>query len=296
MPYSTTYPPGPPSIANDLLTVSIYLANVPRVQRIIDDLTLNRFIADRLYAPGPIATGGAVLYDQVSAGDFFLARDVEKIMPGQEYPILTDTAPTPKIAAVDKWGGQVFITDEQRDRNQINVFQRETRKLANTVVRKVDTIALAVLAAAPLNTFSGSDWTAATGATMIANLIDAASLINDPDMGYVADLVILNPVQFNELLKNKDFRDAMQANNENSMLRDGVVGDFLNMTFARSNRVTAGTGFVAASRMVGAISDEVPLNTVVYREEGIDSTFIKSSRRLVPYVTDPKAAVAISGI
>lgn len=276
--------------------MSIYLANVPRVQMLVNDLTLNRFIADRLFAPGPTATGGAVIYDQVTAGDFFLARDVERIMPGQEYPILTDTAPTPKVAAVDKWGGQVFITDEQRDRNQVDVFQRETRKLANTVVRKVDTVALAVLAAAPVNTFSGSDWTAATGATMIANLIDAAALINDPDMGYVADLVILNPIQFNELLKNQAFRDAMQAQSPDSILRDGVVGDFLGMSFARSNRVTAGTGFVAASGMVGAISNEVPLTTVVYREEGIDSTFIKSSRRLVPYVTSPRAATAISGI
>lgn len=297
MPFSTTYPPGPPTISSDMLTVSVYLANPPRVTRIIDDLTLNRFIADRLFSPGPRATGGAVIYDQVTAGDWFLARDVEKIMPGQEYPILTDTAPTPRVAAVDKWGGQVFITDEQRDRNQVNVFQRETRKLANTVVRKVDTIAIAVLDAAPLNAFSGTDWTAATGAAMIGNLIDAASLINDPDMGYIADLVMLNPTQFNELLKNKDFRDAMQAQSPNeNLLRDGIIGDFLGMTFGKSNRVVAGTGYIAASRMVGAISDEVPLTTVVYREEGIDSTFIKSSRRLVPYVTDPKAAAKLTGI
>jgi hypothetical protein len=296
MPFSTTFPPAPPTISTDTLSVSVYLNNPARVSRVIEALTLNRFIADRLFAQGPRATGGAVIYDQVTAGDFFLARDVEKINPGGEYPILTDTAPTPLVAAVDKWGGQIFITDEQRDRNATDVFARETRKLANTIIRKVDTVALAALAAAPVNPVSGTDWTAATGAAMIANIIDAAAAINDPDMGYIANLVILNPVQFNELLKNKDFRDAMTNGVEGSILRDGVIGQFLGMDFARSNRVTAGTGYIAAGGMVGGISDEVPLTTEVYREPGNDSTFVKSNRRLVAWVSDPKAATILTGI
>lgn len=296
MPFSTSYPPAAPSITTDTLSISVYLDNPTRIRRVVEDLTLNRFIADRLLTQGPRATGGAVIYDQVTAGDFFLARDVEKIAPGAEYPILTDTAPTPLTAAVDKWGGQVFITDEQRDRNAIDVFVRETRKLANTIVRKVDTVALAALAAAPVNPVSGTDWTAATGAAMIANLIDAAAAINDPDMGYVADLVILNPVQFNELLKNKDFRDAMTNGVEGSILRDGIIGQFLGMDFARSNRVTAGTGYIAAGGMVGGISDEQPLTTEVYRMPGSDRTYIKSNRRMVAWITDPKAASIITGI
>jgi hypothetical protein len=296
MPFSQSFPPNPPTISTDTLSVSVYLNNPTRVHRVINDLTLNRFIADRLFASGPKAEGGAVIFDQVTIGDFFLARDVQKIKPGMEYPTLTDTMPTPKVAAVDKWGGQVFITDEQRDRNAIDVFARETRKLANTIVRKVDGIAIATLAAAPINTFTGASWATASGDTMIANLIDAASLINDPDMGYVADLVLLNPIQFNWLLKNNNFRLAMQAFTAKSILRDGIVGDFLGMSFGRSNRVPAGTAYIAASQMVGAISDEVPLSTGVYREEGEDKTYLKSARRLVAYVTDPKAAVQLSGL
>jgi hypothetical protein len=296
MPFSTTYPPPPLTITGDTITVSTYLRDVPRISRVITDLTLNRFLADYIFTPGPTATGGSVVYDQVTSGDFFLARDVERIQPGAQYPILTDTAPTSLVASVDKWGGRILITDEQRDRNAIDVLVRETRKLANTIMRKVDTVAMAALAAAPLNTLTGTDWTSATGAAMIANLIDAAALVGDPDLGYEADLVILNPVQFNELLKNSDFRVAMTQFTEGSILRDGVVGVFMGMTFAKSNRVTAGTAYVVASRMIGGISNEVPLTTEVYREPGIDSTFIQSARRLVPYVTDPKAGTIVSGI
>lgn len=296
MPYSVTYPPSGPSISGENVTVSGYLSQPTRVRRLVENLTFQRFIADRIFAPGPPAVGGAVLFDQVTANDVFLARDVEAIRPGQEYPILTDTAPTPKLAAIEKWGGRIYITDENRDRNAYDVFARETRKLANTVIRKVDDVAIAALQAAPINTFVGSDWTAATGAVMIANLIDGSGLINDPDMGYGADLVLLNPVQFNELLKNKDFRDAMQANSENSLLREGIIGTFMGMTFGRSNRIVAGTGYLLSSGLVGGISDEVPLGTKVYREEGEDATYIQSGRRVVPYVTDPKAATQLTGI
>lgn len=296
MPFSTTFPPGPPSISTDQLTVSVYLNNPPRIQRVISDLTQRNFIADLMFMQGPRATSGSVIYDQVTTNDTNLSRDVEKITPAGEYPILSDTAPTPKVASVDKWGGRIMITDEQRDRNAIDVFVRETQRLANTIMTKVDSVALAAVAAAPVNTLTGTDWTAATGAAMIANLIDASSLIGDNEMGYAADLVVLHPTQFNELLKNSDFRVAMTQFTEGSLLREGLIGNFLGMNFIRSNRVTAGTAYVLAARMIGGISDETPLATEVYRKPDIDATFIQSSRRLVPYVTDPKAAVLVSGI
>lgn len=296
MPFSTTFPPASPTISSENITVSTYLNNPARIQRRIENITLRNFLADWMFMAGPRATGGSVVYDQVTTNDTVLSRDVEKIQPAGEYPILTDTAPTPKIASVDKWGGRILITDEQRDRNALDVFVRETTRLANTIMTKVDVVALAAVAAAPVNTLTGTDWTAATGAAMIANLIDAAALVNDNEMGYAADLVLLHPTQFNELLKNSDFRVAMTQFTESSMLRDGVIGNFLGMNFARSNRVTAGTAYVLASKFIGGISDEVPLTTEVYRMPGIDSTFIQSSRRLVPYVTDPKAAVLVSGL
>lgn len=296
MPFSQSFPPAPPTISTDTLSVSVYLQTPTRVHRVINDLTLNRFIADKLLSPGPRVTGGAVVYDQVTQGDFFLARDVQKIRPGMEYPTLTDTMPTPKVAPIDKWGGQVFITDEDRDRNAVDVFVRETRKLANTIVKRVDAIAIATLAAAPINTFTGASWASASGDTMIANLVDATMLINNPDMGYVADLVILNPAQFNALLKNNNFRLALQAFSPESILRMGLIGTFLGMTFAQSNRVPAGTAYIAASGMVGSIADEVPLSTNVYREEGQDVTYVKSGRRFTVYITDPKAAVAVVGL
>ena len=137
MPFSQTYPPAAPTITGDTITVAIWLADVPRVARVLNDLAQQRYISGRIFATGPRATGGAIIFDQVTTTDLFLGRDVEVIAPAQDFPILTDTAPTPLTAAVAKWGGRVFVSDEARDRNRMDVLRREMTKLSNTLVRKV---------------------------------------------------------------------------------------------------------------------------------------------------------------
>ncbi len=295
MPFSTAYPPSSPTITGDTLSISLYLNQPARVTRLLNELTLQRYIAERIFGAGPTATGGAVVYDQATESDLFLQRDVEPVAPLSEFPILTDTAPTPKTASVTKWGGRILISDEARDRNNVAIFVREMTKLRNTVVRKVDTVAIAALDAAPVNTMVGTDWTAATAAQIIANLVDAIGLINNPDNGYVASALFLNPVQADELLKNTDLVKMLQAEPPGRPVRDATVGRLLGLDIFKSNRVTAGTARVVADG-VGAISDETPMAVETYREPGIQGTYIQASRRLVPYVTDPKAATSLTGI
>lgn len=292
----TPYPVAAPTISGNAITLDLFLRTPARVTRVLTNLALQRFVADLIFGNGPQATGGAVMYDQLSDNDLFLLRDVQQIAPGGEYPILTDEAPIPKVAAVSKWGGRVFVTDEARDRNAFDVARRQLTKLMNTIVRKVDTVAIAALAASPTRTFVGSDWTSASADTIIANLINAAGLVNNPDLGYVVDTVLLNPIQADELLMNKDFRAALQAASPTSILRDGTLGRMLNMDFYKSNRVAAGTAWIVQKGQIGGISDEVPMATKTYRQEDSDKTWIQGARRVVPYVTDPLAAVAVSGI
>ncbi|MCA1572817.1 MAG: hypothetical protein LC798_21495 [Chloroflexi bacterium] len=211
IPYQPTYPPGFPSISGENLTVSAFLANPARVYRVIQDLTLQRYVAERIFQAGPRATGGSVVYDQVTQADLFTDRDVEVIAPGAEFPLLTAAAPVPKTAAVDKWGGRVKISDESRDRNQIDVLNRELTRLRNTIVRKVDTVAIAALDAAALNTYVGVDFTAATSAQIIAVWIAASGLVNNPDMGYETSAVFLNPTQADEMMGNEGLLKLLQA-------------------------------------------------------------------------------------
>lgn len=295
----TPYPPAPPVISGQNLTVSVFLRNPAVVQRRMENLTRQRFVADRLFNAGPQATGGAVIYDQVlDAGHLFAARDVQEIEPGAEFPLTGAADPTPLTAAVKKWGGAVPITYEEERRDRRDVLARRTTQLRNTVLRKVDTVAVATLDAAPLQTQAASgDWT--TAATdIISDIETAKNKLDVMDMGYEADIVLLNPAQVLDIRKDADIRSALPRENRARNLLDLGAADLdglLGLTWIPSNRVTAGTAYVADSRSVGGISDELALYTRVVNQPERERYLIQAARPTVPYVTDPKAVVKITG-
>lgn len=299
MPDLLPYPPSAPMISGSNITVDAFLADVARVNRTVNRLANQRFVADVIFGEGPQATGGAVIYDQVTASDLFLARDVQEIAPGAEFPILSDTVPTPKVAAVTKWGGRLFITDEQRDRNRIDVLRRVMTKLTNTIVRKVDAVAIATLEAANTAaltlTYGGADWTN-TANSVFAQLAQLHLLVDQLDMGYELDTLLINPTQGADLLSRDDIRNAFTDSGRDAIVRNGTIGRLSRFDIIQTNRITAGTGWAVQRRMVGGISEETPLRARSYYEEKNERTWVQGSRRLVPYITDPKAAVKLTGI
>jgi hypothetical protein len=292
----TMYPYAPPSVSGGNWSVPVWLQNPARVQRTLEALAYQRFIADVIFAQGPPATGGAVAFDQITLNDLFLARDVQEIEPGSEFPQLTDVDQVPLVALIKKWGGEVPITDEARDRDRRDVVQRAMNRLINTIVRKVDTVALAALDAAPINTLVGSgDWsTAATD--IIKDLGTAANIVDALDMGYMVDTVLINPAQELDLIVDKDIRDAMPRETQNNTLQTRRIGTVMGFDFWASNRVTAGTAYALQRKVAGSISDEVPLYARPIRDERREVTYVHGARRVVPYVTDPKTVVKITGI
>lgn len=294
------FPPAAPAVTGTAITVDAWLRDPARVQRLLRDLSAERFIAEVIFAQGPQATGGAVLYDQVLANDLYMERDVEAIAPGADYPVLTSGVTAPKVATVTKWGGRVFITDEQKDRNRIDVFQRETIKLRNTIVRKVNRVAIAALTAA-IDALGGSrDYTASNwsdpNVDVIADMVGARKVVNNADLGYEVDTLLINGDTEADLLARKDVRDALSDASKEAIVRDATLGRFLRMDIIVSNQVPDDTAFMLVRKRVGSISDETPLMSKVWREEKADSTWIQGGRRLVPYVTDPLAVVRLNGV
>lgn len=295
-PVSTSpYPPAPPAVAGTTLTVDLFLRSPTLVQRAIRDLTLERFVADVIFAPGPAAPSGAVIYDQVTANDLYLQRDVQEIEPGSEFPILNGAETPPLVALARKYGGEVYLTDEQIRRNARDVLNRNMIRLRNTIIRKVDTLAMAALRAAPINNMAASgDWsTAATD--IIGDLVTAQSFVDALDLGYVLDTVLVNPAQAADLLKDKDIRDALPRETENSPIRTGFIGRVLGFSFISTNRVQPGEVFAVQRGGIGSISDEVPLYARPIPEERRERVFIHGARIPAIYVTQPKAAVRLTG-
>jgi hypothetical protein len=289
------YPYPAPTVSGVNITVSAYLQNPARVQRAIENLALQRFLADLIFGQGPAAGGGSVIYDQVTASDLYLARDVQEIEPGSEFPILNDTEPSPLVAIIRKYGGEVMLTDESVRRDRRDLLNREMTRLRNTIVKKLDTVAMAALRAAPTNTGTTSGLWSAAATDIPKDLASMVNLITQLDMGYEPDTALINPDQEMDLLSDKDIRDALPREKSDIPFVTGRLGRLQGLDFIVSNRVNVGEVWVMQRRMVGGISDEVPLYARPLHDDRRETWFLHGARAAVPYITDPKSVTRFTG-
>lgn len=294
---ATTYPPAPPTVdGQGRITVEQFLKTPTRVTRVIEDLTRERFLAERIFGKGD-AQGGAVIYDQVTASELYTDRDVQAIDAGSEFPIVSSGESAPKVAAVTKWGGAAVLTYEAVRRDSRDTLNRELTKLRNTIVRKVDTVAIAALNAAPILTDTGTDWSDSTAGNPVLDLASARSQIDDQDMGYTADTVLINPAQYVDLISNTKVanslpRDVVAAN----PIASGQLGNYMGFTWYVTNRVPAGTAYILSSMMAGSLRDELPLYSRPIDQPERERWLIQAARVTVPIVTDPKAVLKLTGL
>lgn len=295
---NVSFPLAAPSVSGTTLTVETALQQPTRVSRRIADLTLQNFIVSRIFAPGGAVSGGAVIYDQATLNELYLDRDVERVAPGQEFPLVGSSRPTPKVAEVEKYGGKFYVTDEARDRNDVTYFNNQVTMLGNTITRKVNTRAVAELEGAisalgGAGTFTGHNWgTVVTGGSSQSNAtswpaadIANAQLLADTDeLGVSYNLWIVNPMQ--KFQFNVTYGDKAAQVLQSLGIRE---------MFA-SNRVANGTAYAVAAGEVGELRLEQPLRTETDREVGNERTLVQSSIRPVMYVTNPFSIKKVTGL
>lgn len=293
-----TFPLGPPSVSGNTLTVDTALQQPTRITRRIADLTLQNFIVTRIFAPGGAVSGGAVIYDQAVLNELYLDRDVERVMPGQEFPIVGSSRQAPKVAEVEKYGGKFYVFDEARDRNDQALFNNQVTMLGNTIVRKVNTRAVAELdanitALGGAGTFTGHDWGAVvtggssqSNATLwpAADIANAQLLADTDELGVNYDIWIVNPMQ--KFQFNVTYGDKAQQVLDSLGIRE---------MFA-SNRVANGVAYAVASGQVGELRLEQALATETERIVKNQKTLVQSSVRPVMYVTNPYSIKKVTGL
>lgn len=301
----TTYPDaiqnplGPPTVSGTTVTVDFLLNNPTRVTRIVADLVMSNFFLDRVFSTGGDVQGGAVLYDQHVYLDVYTSRDVERVSPGSEFPILPGVRTAPLVAQVEKFGGKFPVTDEARRRNNISRVTNQMRRVANTIVRKMNQRGIAELNAAVSafsRTASSIGWatattlsmTTATPATLPGRTFAQATLESEQnEAGYTYDTVIINPVEAENLR-------SVYGDRLDGMLSDNQINDLI-----VTPRATAGTATFLASGAVGELRLEEPLRTVTEREgapELREQTWIQTAVNPIMYVTDPFAVIQLTGL
>lgn len=294
-----TFPLGPPSVSGTSVTVDLLLNNPTRVTRVVADLVMANFYLDRIFASGGDVQGGAVLYEQGGLLDNFTNRDVERIEPGDEAPIVGGERVSIRTAQVEKFGGKFPVTDEARRRNMLSRVNNQMRRLSNTIVRKMHQRGLAELAAAIAEhgrTAIGTSWLDAmtlTNQTMAPALMPARDFAaadresDENELGYSYDTLIVNP-QEAEALR------VVYGENLDGVLSDNGVDDLIS-----TPRKGAGSAYLLAGGQVGELRTEEPLRTTVDREGAPllrEQEWVQSLVNPVMYVTDPYAILEITGL
>lgn len=291
-------PIGPPTISGSTFTIDLALANPTRViTPMVLSLTAKRFFVDRIFSSAGGVAGGAVVYDVAVAPDLYADRDIQRVEPGNEFPIIAFSRRAPQVAVPEKWGGKFFFTDEARDRNDTGEFTRAMRQLGNTVVRKINQRGVQVLDAfvtANSRTVSGNSWgsvntlTGAGGSNFTAyparDFAKADLQAEQEEMGMNYDLWIMNPMEMFNL--------------------EGIYGDKLGALLASfgitiyvTNRIAAGTAYAVASGQVGEMRVESPLATETWRDpNGKQQTWVQSSVRPLMFANNAFAILKFTGL
>lgn len=292
------HPLAPPTVSTTLYTVDLMLRQPTRVTRMLMDLTLQKFVADRIYASAGGVTGGAVIFDSVEANDLYTTRDVERVAPGAEFPVITSARRAPGVAEVEKWGGKVWIADETRDRNDSILFANQMRQLSNTIVRKINARAIQILEAMftafPSRVIASvGNWQTVTpyggtptapAAWPAADFAKAAEISETDEMGINFDLWVLNPQDYTFLLLLYG-GDGLQE-----------LLSTLGLEIYVTNRMTVKNAYALASRQVGQMRVEKPLGTETWREPNRERTWVQASVRPLMFVDNRFAALKFAAL
>jgi len=295
------------------MTVDMLL-NQPRVlTRNLADLTHQRYVADQIFARGSSdqIAGGVAWYQR--AESIFMNRDVEEVGVRSEFP-RAGWSEEVLSAFVRKYGLEVPISYESIRRNQIDMVNRAQRKLANQMVKAVDTLAMALLVGDPdvLTAAASGDWT--TAATdIIADLANAIRQIVDLNEGYEPDTLIIHPNQNHDLLLDADIRAALPRETGSTPFLTGRPVPLLGLEkILVTPNIASGTVLVMQSKIAGTIADETPgagegytsyspgagqspVFMKVYEIPGRDERIIRAARFPAMWLAEPKSVFKITG-
>lgn len=306
---ATTYPPAPPSISGDVETINRFLASPTLVQRRLRTLAENRYIADALLTGRFQVSGGSILYE---TGETIFSDDAPLgVAPGAEYPLTTVGTGQASLAKVVKWGQDTLITDESIKRRLMDPVERAFIKLVNQNVKTVDSTALSAIGSAVTqNTAAAAAWATATATQIFNDVEQAAAAIDELNMGYDPDTVVLKPTKWASAMAA--FVAAGYFARENAALNPALTGEFPvigGFRWLKSTNVpTAGNAIILDSTLLGGMADEdlggpgysgkgpLGVEGKAIRDDEDDQWRLRVRRVTVPVVLEPAAAWKITGI
>lgn len=304
-----TYPPAPASLSGDLLTINRMLANPAVIQRRLQALTDIGFVADVLLPQRFRTSGGAVSYEINQP--LYTDRTVTAVAPGSEYPRALPQSGTAALAQVSKWGQATELTDERIKRSvpMGNAVDWALRIVVNTVVQKIDRLAIAAIASAVTAETTGSDWTA-SASTILLDLEMAKAEITELEMGYAPDTILMSTTKYARMVSDENVAALRRREATDNPIYGGSIDSIAGLKVIQTpvGNLPGGADdvWVFDSKIIGGMADEVELdpgyatanNGVQVQTRRVaerDVWHMWARRITVPVVTEPAAATKITG-
>lgn len=115
------------------------------IEQRVAELAGKNLIVNSIFAEGGEVTGGVVIYSKITEKHLFTENDVANRQPGDEYPVVYSSRPEAQLARVQDFGGKFSVSAEARKRNNSIDFDNDTTRLANTISRKINRVAIETL-------------------------------------------------------------------------------------------------------------------------------------------------------
>ena len=297
---SHTYPVKHPEGTLTTEQLHLLLSSPARIAKRVADVTKMRFIADYLLSGRFDASGGGVFYE--TGEDPFAPDDPRAVAPLGEYPKTILFEGETVAVATRKWGTETDISDEKVSRQGISYVNKSIARIANSVIRRVDSIAMAVIAAKVTSTFAAGAFT--TAGDMVSKVEQIRGERADLGLGLDLNTIVLTPTQYAKVVKILVDSNALPRESDNPVVPGRIPIDTLGLSWAVSPHYTGANPLLIDRDQLGGMADEkldspdysASGNIEIYsRREGNDSRIVRGRRVTVPVVTDPLAGVQLTG-
>lgn len=302
MPYS--YPPAAPTLSGDFITVSRFLNDPNVVARRLRTLAEQRLIATAILSGRETVSGGAIGFEQNET--MYPDRVVESVSPGGEYPITPISTGPAQLAKIVKWGQDTIVTDEAVSRQRMQAAERAMLKLVNAAAKNIDSVALSLIASSVTQTRAASAaWSSATP-KILQDIMLAKADIAALNQGYDPDTLIINDATWAYVASDATLINAMQRETAANPVYTGNFQILAGLRVLPTPNLPAAGAWVLDSTQLGGIATEDLqggyqsagdlLQSKSIREDHTDQWRLRARAVFVPYITEPNAAVKITGV
>lgn len=300
---SYTYPVAHPTGTLTPEQLHLFLSNPRLIARRVADITKMRFIADYLLQARLDATGGGIFYE--TGEPVFAADDPEAISPLGEYPLVVLDDGTVVSAKTDKWGLDTMVSDEKIARQGRVYVDRGVLRVANTVVRFVDSVSMAVIQSKVSSTFASDTWDSAGAA--VEAILSIQGERADLGLGLELDTVVLRPTQYAKVIRLLIDDKALPRESGQTAIQGNLPVDALGVTWATTPHFQGANPLLVDRDNLGGMADEklggpgyasagdFGVETKSIRDDDAEGYKLRGRRVTVPVVLEPLAGVQLTG-